>query len=242
MGFGMDAEQRILEAYAERDRRPLDAFFGYSELGHVVRVQERHRATLRLLAAEGFGDLREARILDIGCGDGNMLRQCIEWGASPNHVAGIDLRSDAIERARERSPHIDARVGSAASLPWDPGAFDIVLLHTVFSSILESGLRRSVALESLRVLADRGIVIWYDLRVNNPKNRAVRGLGRRDIESLFAPHLVRLRSLSLAPPIARRVPNALLSTVYPLLAAIPFLRSHYLGVVRRTGDIDAAKR
>lgn len=73
-------------------------------------------------------------ILDVGCGTGRAL----EWytrevpGAS---VAGIDPSPDMLARARERAPEADCRVGSAQSLPFDDGQFDLVcstgILHHV---------------------------------------------------------------------------------------------------------------
>ena len=59
----------------------------------------------------------------------------------------------------------------------------------------------------------------------------MRGVKKREIEDLFTGFAVRLRRISLAPPIARCIPEPLLTVLYPTLAALPVLRTHYLGLL-----------
>ena len=47
---------------------------------------------------------------------------------------------------------------------------------TVFSSILNDSVRKQIAAEMLRVAKPGGGVLWFDLRVNNPRNPNVRGV------------------------------------------------------------------
>jgi hypothetical protein len=47
---------------------------------------------------------------------------------------------------------------------------------TVFTSILDKDMKRNIAAEMLRVLKPKGVIIWYDYFVNNPKNSDVRGV------------------------------------------------------------------
>jgi len=82
-----------------------------------------------------------------------------------------------------------------------------------------------------RVLKPDGIILWYDFRFDNPWNRAVRGIGRREIHELFPEYRIELRRVTLAPPIARWIaPRSRL--VACALARLPPLRTHYLGVLR----------
>jgi ubiquinone/menaquinone biosynthesis C-methylase UbiE len=123
---------------------------------------------LRLLDACGLRTLTDLAILDVGCGDGNMLRRWLQWGAHPEHLAGIDLRADAVERARTLNPNLDVRLGSAEALPWQDESFDLVSQLTVFTSILDVAMKRRVATEMSRVLRSGGAVLWYDFAYNNP--------------------------------------------------------------------------
>jgi len=66
---------------------------------------------------------------------------------------------------------------------------------------------------------------------DNPRNPDVRGVRAGEIRSLFPGFEIHLRRITLAPFIARRLPESLLPVLYPLLAAIPLLRTHYLGLL-----------
>jgi SAM-dependent methyltransferase len=206
-------------------------FFGYEHPAHVYSIHERHREVMRLLDRFGYRPLSEIRILDVGCGDGNMLRQFLEWGALPPNLAGIDLQPEAVGRARQLSPGLDVRCGSAVYLPWPTGYFDLVCQFTVFTSVPDIDMRRRVASEMDRVLRPGKGILWYDFTYDNPSNPDVRGVKARDIRGLFPDYDVRLRRITLAPPLARRIPVGLLPVAYPLLAAIPLLCSHLIGLL-----------
>jgi hypothetical protein len=74
--------------------------------------------------------------------------------------------------------------------------------------------------------------LWFDFRVNNPRNKNVRGISSSEIHSLFPDGSIRLRRVTLAPPLARRiVPISWIAA--SLLEKIPVLRTHYLGIIRK---------
>jgi UDP-N-acetylglucosamine 2-epimerase len=50
-------------------------------------------------------------------------------------------------------------------------------------------LKRRIAFEMLRVLKKKGLIVWYDFLVSNPRNPVVRGLRKRgNIPVLFPVH------------------------------------------------------
>ncbi len=230
-----DERARILDAYRRRIAREKnrDKLFVYEDMAHVYRAHERSVAMLRLLDACGLRTLEDLSILDVGCGDGNMLRQWLQWGAAPDRLAGIDLRAAPVERARILNPNIDVRLGSAEELPWEDGSFDLVSQLTVFTSILDVQMKRRIAAEMSRVLRPGGAVLWYDFAYNNPRNPDVRGIGSYEIAELFPGFRNRIRRVTLAPPLARFIPVSLLPVCYPLASAVPFLRTHHLGLLRK---------
>ena len=229
----MYEHKRILTAYQKRQARSQagDGFFGYGDLAHVYRIHERYRETLRLLRAAGYHPLSNLHILDVGCGDGNMLRQFLQWGATPERLAGIELRPEPVQKALHLNPNLDVRRGSATEIPWPDASFDLVCQHTVFTSILDPAMKRQIAAEMSRVLRPRGAMLWYDFMYSNPRNPDVRGVKAGEIRSLFPGFEMHLRRITLAPPISRRLPKSLLPVLHPLLAAIPLLRTHYLGLL-----------
>lgn len=176
-----------------------------------------------------LGPMNARSILDIGCGSGTRLMAFREMGAGK--LAGIELTADRCAVARQNVPEAEVVHGSAHALPWADASFDIVSQFVVFTSILESSLKQRIAQEMMRVLKPGGAILWHDFRVNNPRNQQVRGIRKAEIRALFPSCDVELRSMMLAPPLA-----SLLIPHFPGLASqlekLPFLRTHYLGVIR----------
>jgi SAM-dependent methyltransferase len=228
----MAEADRIAAEYARRAAAiPADRYSPAAPAQLLLR-QSRERAVLAALRRAGMLPLAGRRILDVGCGTGQWLADFETWGADRERLAGIDLLPERIEAARARlEPGADLRQGDASRLPWPSAHFDFVLLSTVFSSILEAGMRAAVAAEMARVLAPGGMILWHDFFVDSPRNRAVRGIRRREIAALFPGFDVELRRITLAPPIARAVaPRSQLAAI--ALEALRVLDTHYLGVLR----------
>jgi hypothetical protein len=96
--------------------------------------------------------------------------------------------------------------------------------------VLDPEIRRRLASEIVRVLSPGGALLWYDFRFDNPRNRNVRGIGRRALRQLFPDLRGQIRSVTLAPPLTRLLTpsNHWLAVT---LEALPFLRTHLLGVL-----------
>ena len=198
-------------------------------------IQRRNQHLLKLLARHAVSKhLNHLNFLDIGCGTGAWLRTFIEWGLRPEHAFGIELLKERVEIATNLSPgQTNIRQGNARNLPFLDKTFDMVLQATVFTSILDENIQSEIANEMLRVLKPGGIILWYDFFRNNPKNPDVRGVTKARIHSLFPNQQISLTRTTLAPPITRFVvPKTWLGGV--LLETIPFLRTHYLGIIRNT--------
>jgi SAM-dependent methyltransferase len=227
--------KRIVAVYRERQATVPAGRDSMTTPAVLFVYQQRSRAILRTLAAQQLLPLRDKRILDVGCGSGQSLIDFESWGARRDNLAGIDLLESSVHLSRLRlcSPGraADIRVGNAGHLPWPDRTFDIVNQSTIFTSILSVALRRSVAQEMVRVARPGGVILWYDFKVNNPSNPDVRRVGAAEIRSMFPECEVRLQSLTLAPPIARRlVPVSWTAAL--LLEKMRVLNTHYLGVIR----------
>jgi ubiquinone/menaquinone biosynthesis C-methylase UbiE len=145
-------------------------------------------------------------------------------------LSGIDLMPDRVDRARRCMPQADIRVGSASELPWPDDSFDLLSQFTVFMNMFDLELKRAVAREMLRVLKPGGGILWFDIRVNNPRNREIRGIRAAEIRSLFPGCAVQLTPALLAPPLSRLIAG----WSWPFaeaLQALPFLCTHYAGLV-----------
>jgi ubiquinone/menaquinone biosynthesis C-methylase UbiE len=218
----------VYQGYHHSQR--TQAQWSHANPGNRAIYQERQRALAALLQSRGLLPLAGSTVLEIGCASGEILMSLPRLGARPEQLHGIDLVAERIAIARARYPGVDFQVGNAESLAFEDASFDFIVMFTVFSSILDATMARHVAAEAWRVLKPGGAVIWYDFRVGNPGNRSVRGMTKRDIASLFPDCAMDLRSLTLLPPLARRFGRAT-AVLYPLLARVPMLRTHYLGLL-----------
>jgi ubiquinone/menaquinone biosynthesis C-methylase UbiE len=228
----MNEADRILEEHRRREREIPAGFYDLDRPANLFLRQGQERALRDALERSGLLPLSGRRLLEVGCGSGNWLEILERFGARREGLAGIDLDPGRAAACAARFPGSDIRSGDASILPWESGRFDLVLQSTVFSSILDPEMRRAVAGEMLRVLAPGGAILWYDFFMDNPANPNVRGVRRREIETLFPGCRVELRRATLAPPLARRVVPASW-TLASVLEALRVFDTHYLGLIRR---------
>jgi SAM-dependent methyltransferase len=233
MGSIQEEEARIRDAYARR--AAAGRRYSWFDAGYLFMMQQIERRALVSLEHHGMVPLHSKHILEIGCGHGRWLREFLKWGASPENLAGIDLLPERIEQARRLSPSGFAfAIGNAAQLSYPDVSFDIVFQATVFTSILNDGVKKKVAEEMLRVLKPDGLLLWYDFRVNNPRNPDVRGIDSTEINRLFPDCRITLERITLAPPLLRFLaPYTWLGSY--VLSAIPWACTHYLGAIRKPG-------
>ena len=225
-----EAERLRAVYHGYRKSQTVQARWSGANPGNRAIVRERTRALAHVLHGAGLLPLAQRRILDVGCGSGQVLASLTQWGAVPDRLYGLDLLSDRIRAARQQFPDIRFCRANAERLGFPDSAFDLVLLFTVFTSILDDRMARSVAREVERVLKPGGAVVWYDFRYDNPRNPNVRGMTKAAIRSLFADLELKLQMVTLLPPLARRLGRAT-PVLYPLLGRIPLLRTHYLGLL-----------
>jgi SAM-dependent methyltransferase len=130
---------------------------------HWARLAEPARRAVADAAAIGPG----TRVLDIGCGSGELCLLAAERGAD---VSGIDAAAGMVELARRRVPRADLRVGPMETLPWSDGTFDVV---TAFNSFQFAASFAVALREGARVARPGGVV-------------AICNWGRREDRDLFA--------------------------------------------------------
>lgn len=222
-------EEQIRETYAAYERDGRSHLWDRSNPGYA-RLADGRDVALMTLVAQSLS-ASPAHFLDVGCGDGSLVGAVASrW--SDVEAVGLDLLEDRVASARDAFPEATFVQGSADALPFDDGRFDAVSASTLFSSFPSRALEEAVAVEIARVLRPGGWIVWYDLRYDNPGNKAVHGLPKRRVRELFPGWTGRLDTLTLAPPIARRL-GPFTPIAYPLLHAIPPLRSHLVGRLRK---------
>jgi ubiquinone/menaquinone biosynthesis C-methylase UbiE len=201
--------------------------------GNQMIVSERTRCVRRALTAARLLPLDTRRVLDVGCGNGQVLADLTEWaGGNHSNLFGIDLVPRFIEDGKRRFPRMNLQVGNAEDIDFPDDHFDLVLLFTVFSSILSDEMSKNVAGEVNRVLKSGGAVVWYDLRYSNPRNPCVRAVSGQRLQEYFPEYSRRLWTVTLLPPLARHL-GRVTKVAYPILTRLPFLRTHYVGLLSK---------
>jgi SAM-dependent methyltransferase len=230
--MAMAEPDRVTDRYARRGTDPALAD-RYSLLQPDVwqTVQERQRAMLQLLARRGWHDLRERRLLEVGCGAGGNLLEFLHMGWRPEHLTGIELLPERHAESRAVLPErVALHLGDACTAPIAEASCDLVFQATVFSSLLDDAFQQRLAAAMWRWVKPGGAVLWYDFTVDNPRNRDVRGVPLQRVRALFPEGRIEARRVTLAPPLAR-VACRVSPGLYPVLNAVPLLRTHVLAWV-----------
>jgi ubiquinone/menaquinone biosynthesis C-methylase UbiE len=226
--------ERIRAAYARREERGLEGRYSYWEPANLYLYQARERALVSLLAGASLLPMTNLRVLDVGCGEGAVLRDLLRLGARPENLAGVDLLVSRLARAGALNASMAFSVANAADLPYADASFDLLLAFTLLSSTIDIEARGTTASEMLRVLRPGGVLIVYDFWVN-PRNPDVRPLRRAEVRRLFPGCTFNWRRVTLAPPLLRLLaapaPGGWLACY--LLEKLPFLCTHFLVAVTK---------
>jgi ubiquinone/menaquinone biosynthesis C-methylase UbiE len=222
---------RIAAYYQQRHAAGLAGRYSLFQPGSLFRMQRFERDVLAALSRHGFDDLSQCRILEVGCGDGAFMRRLVGWGAEPSKLAGVDLLDERVAATQRIDPGLDVRQADASSLPFEDASFDLVFQLTVFSSILDSAMRRAVAGEMARVLKPGRAVVSYDFRLARDRQNT-RPLRVAELMELFPGFAVDPRRVTLVPPLSR-VLARWSWLLCELLEAIPVLRTHELVLLRK---------
>jgi SAM-dependent methyltransferase len=231
-----DEPGAVAARYARRSAQGLADRYSLLRPEVWQMVQERQRALLRLLAAQGITDVSALRATEVGCGSGGNLLELLRLGFAPQHLTGLELLPDRHAQARGVLPEATTvwlgDAAQATQAPVAPASQDLVLQSTVFSSLLDDGFQQRLAHTMWQWLKPGGAVLWYDFSVNNPRNPDVRGVPLRRVQALFPQGRITHHRVTLAPPLARAV-CALHPALYGVFNALPLLRTHVLAWVHK---------
>jgi SAM-dependent methyltransferase len=103
-------------------------------------------------------------VLDVACGTGVVARTAADRMGGRGRVVGLDLNEGMLAVARRLRPDIEWRQGDAAELPFETGAFDVVLCQAALMFFPD---RARALREMARVVTADGTVavqVWDRLQ------------------------------------------------------------------------------
>jgi ubiquinone/menaquinone biosynthesis C-methylase UbiE len=126
-----------------------------------TRGGQPHQQAMRrtFLAGVPFPD--QARVLEVGCGTGVLTRLLARW-PGVGAVVGVDPAPALLAKARALAsdlPNVTFREADGRALPFEDGAFDVVVFDSVLSHV--PGPDRALA-EAARVLRPGGRLALFD--------------------------------------------------------------------------------
>lgn len=192
-------------------------------LGNMEITAERKQVIESLLGNKGVRAQDEKVILDLGCGSGGSFS-----GLLPSSFrVSSDLLIWRLLESEELGPSL---CNDGTKLPLKNESVDMVFLSTVLSRVgKQTGL--GMFEEISRVLSKRGILIIYDFRVPNPKNKRTRPIRRGWVKQSLPGFEISVQSVTVWPQLARRLGKKT-NWWYPKLSFFPFFRSHNVIVAR----------
>jgi ubiquinone/menaquinone biosynthesis C-methylase UbiE len=130
----------------------------------VNAVTMRQGAWRPVLVDRAFGSGAPRRILDLGCGTGQMALEILR--RYPNvELIGVDGDPDVLRRARSRADSAGLRLGlheaRAERLPLGDASVDCVISTLLFHHLAPAGKREALA-EARRVLVPGGRLLICD--------------------------------------------------------------------------------
>jgi len=139
-------------------------------LGYRQEEQERLQEQAKQLAHESrwlfdqLGDLRGARVLEIGCGPHGCLDLLSERVGPSGSVVGIERSQEAVDMAREMIQarglkNVEVLCGDARSTELAPASFDLVTSRLVLVNVPEP---RQIVAEAVALVKPGGWVAFHE--------------------------------------------------------------------------------
>jgi ubiquinone/menaquinone biosynthesis C-methylase UbiE len=139
----------------------------YDAVAAALFAGRRRTHYRRLLKASGVGV--GERVLDVGSGPGYFARMLAEAVGPQGSVVGIDAAPEMIAYASRKARHLpncQFQEGTAESLPYADGEFDLVVSSLMMHHLPEDAHQRAVV-EMRRVLRPGGRLLLADARTGD---------------------------------------------------------------------------
>ncbi len=138
------------------------------------------------------------KVLDVGCGTGNLTLTAKKYVGASGSVYGIDASPEMIGEARKKAKHSSLEavfeVGLIEKLPYPDATFDVVISRLVIHHLPDDLKRRGFA-EIFRVLKPGGLLFLADF--NPPANPILRHV----VSALVGHRMMQASNVQGIPPL-----------------------------------------
>ena len=108
---------------------------------------------------------KDARILDYGCGYGRSLAEL--RAAGWRNSVGVDFSREMVARGQQEHPEVELRHVNGLPIDEPDGAFDVVLLFAVLTTIADDQAQEALMGELARLLRKDGLIYVSDYRLQS---------------------------------------------------------------------------
>ena len=117
----------------------------------------------RLALLRCFADVpRDAKILDIGGGDGNALMTLLTCGFNRQGLHLVDMIEERVAVARQNLGDRNIHCADMLDLAYDDGSFDVVFSSTMFLQITDDQLARNIGRKMRQLVKPGGQIFVFD--------------------------------------------------------------------------------
>ncbi|MBI5726074.1 MAG: class I SAM-dependent methyltransferase [Planctomycetes bacterium] len=148
--------------YARDMRRSI----GFLRTPHDFFIRTKAQEILKI-ARNKFGDISRIKVLDVGCGTGNLDSYIIPH---IGELTGIDISPNLIDQARRQVPAGRFELYDSSQIPFDRQTFDLVFATCVLHHVPPAG-RVNLLREMRRVTRPSGLVVIVEHNPINPLTR-----------------------------------------------------------------------
>ncbi len=140
------------------------------------------------------------KVLDVGCGTGNLTLTAKKYTGTSGSVYGIDASPEMIEEARKKAKRSGLtaafEIGLIEKLPYSDASFDVVISRLVIHHLPDDLKRRGFA-EIFRVLKPSGRLFLVDF--NPPANPLLKHV----VSALVGHQMMQASNVEGIPPLLR---------------------------------------
>jgi SAM-dependent methyltransferase len=177
-----DGQGADFDCYANGYESDVDrsvSFTGRNSAFYARRKVE----LLEEIARQGPGPLQELSLLDVGCGTGTTDQVLAPRVRS---LQGVDVSAEMLTKARRNVPEAQFSWYDGENLPFDDGAFDVVVAICVLHHV-PLAQRSRVVSEMVRVSRHDGVVAVFEHNPYNPLTRHAVNTCELDRDAVLLP-------------------------------------------------------